>query len=331
MTNIPLVGTWIRRFLLEHLVAERNLARNTQISYRDTLALLLPFVSKSIKRPIDRLSIENLSPTVIRRFLDHLERERRCSVATRNQRLAAIHALARFVGLRSPEHLAWCGEVRSIPWKKAASPAVGYLEKPEMDALLESPDRLTAQGRRDYTLLLFLYNSGARATEAAQLLVSDLELRSSPAVRIVGKGSKIRHCPLWNATAHALSVLVSGRAPNESVFLNRRHEPLTRFGIYAMIKRSATKAACQTPSLQTKRVSTHMVRHTAAVHLLRAGVDINTIRAWLGHVSLDTTHVYAEIDLETKAEALAHCEISTQTIRRSWRADPNVMEFLKNL
>jgi site-specific recombinase XerD len=146
--------------LLEHLVTERNLSRNTQASYRDTLTLLLPFASARGGRPIDRMAIEDLTPAIVREFLDHLERDLRCNGVTRNIRLSAIRSLARFVGMRSPVHLAWCTEVRSIPLKKTPKTEVGYLEKAEMDALLEQPDRRTALGARDYALLLFLYNSG---------------------------------------------------------------------------------------------------------------------------------------------------------------------------
>jgi site-specific recombinase XerD len=158
-------------------------------------------------------------------------------------------------------------------------------------------------------LLLFLYNSGARADEAAHLAVADLNLSVPPCVKILGKGNKIRHCPLWSATADMLKEAVDGRGRSERVFLNRCSRPLTRFGIHTMVERYVSRIAAQLPSLASKRVSPHTIRHTTAVHLLRAGVDINTIRAWLGHASLDTTNIYAEIDLETKARALAKCDV----------------------
>ena len=175
-----LLGPWIRRFLLEHLIAERNLSRNTQASYRDTLKLLLPFASKQGGCAIDRMTVEELTPEIARKFLDHLERDRRCSEATRNQRLATIHSLARFIGTHSPVHIAWCSEVRAIPFKKAAKAVIGYLEKAEMDALLDQPDRHTRLGVRDHALLLFLYNSGARADEAAKLTIGNLQVTAHP-------------------------------------------------------------------------------------------------------------------------------------------------------
>ena len=327
------LGTWIRRFLLEHLSGERNLAPNTVSSYRDVLALVVPFVSTAVKKPVDRLTIEHLSPHVVRRFLDHLEQDRRCSVATRNQRLAALHALARFIGMRSPTHIAWCTEIRAIPFKRAPSPPTTYLEKPEMDALLEAPDRRTLQGFRDYAIILFLYNTGARASEVAQLAIGDLDLASGRSVRILGKRNRVRYCPLWSSTTKALASLIERRGLEQPVFLNRRRQGITRFGIHALIRRAVEAAATRRPSLRNKQISPHTIRHTSAVHLLRAGVDVNTIRAWLGHVSLDTTHIYAEIDLEMKANAIAHCEISEQPTADTaqWRQEPGLMAFLKTL
>jgi integrase/recombinase XerD len=215
MTKTDLLGGWVRRFLLEHLIEERNLARNTQRSYRDTLRLLLPFLARRVHKPIDRLAVLDLSAEKVRQFLTDLEEERGCGAATRNQRLAAIRSLAHFIGLRSPEYVEWCGQVCSVAFKKAPVTPVCYLEQGELEALLAAPDRATAQGRRDYAVLLFLYNSGSRADEAAQALIADLHLPSSPGqdsawVLIRGKGSKVRriclagraqadHCPAVGA------------------------------------------------------------------------------------------------------------------------------------
>ena len=312
MTDLKLLSPWVRRFLMEHIICERNLAPNTQRSYRDTLRLLLPFVASAVGKPIERLEILDLSSNRIRAFLLNLEVKRKCGMATRNQRLAAIHSLARFIGLHSPEHIQWCGELKDIPVKKAPRPLVTYLEKEEMDALLAAPDQTTAQGQRDAVVLLFLYNTGARADEVAHVQVGDLSLGRSPRYEgssslIHGKGNKQRRCPLWSRTAAMLAEMVNGREPTEHVFLNRRGQPLTRFGIHTLVERHAATVVKAIPSVAKKRVSPHTIRHTTATHLLRAGVDINTIRAWLGHVSLSTTNIYAEVDLEMKAQALAHC------------------------
>lgn len=331
MPDKNLLGPWIRRFLLEHLVAERNLARNTQVSYRDTLALLVPFATRKTGKPVDQLTVEQLAPEIVRTFLSHIEEARSCSISTRNQRLAAIHALASFIAMRSPEHIPWCTSIQTVPFKRGNKTSIPYLEKPEMDAILNAPDRHSAQGLRDYAILLFLYNSGARADEAARITVADLDLGASPAIKIFGKGCKTRLCPLWPLTANTLAPLISGRMPHEKVFLNRRKQPITRFGIYAVVRRYAVKAGKQMPSMLKKRVSPHTIRHATAVHLLRAGVDINTIRAWLGHVSLNTTNIYAEVDLEMKSKALAHCEISNATRARAPWHSAGLMAFLKAL
>src|ERR1035437_8238517 len=324
MNDLTLLGPWVRRFLLEHLVAERNLARNTQRSYRDALTLMIPFVAGKLHQAVDRLTVADVSADLVRLFLADMEEARQCAITTRNQRLAAVHALARFVGEHSPEHIAWCGQIRSVPFKKASKAVIPYLDKPQMDALLAAPDRQTAQGRRDHALLLFLYNSGTRAQEAAQLLVSELDLAGCSA-KIRGKGGKERHCPWWPITVRELADLIADRSPTAPVFLNRCGHPITRFGIHTLVERYVRKAQIQMPSLATKRISPHTIRHTTATHLLRAGVDINTVRAWLGHVSLDTTNIYAEIDLETKAKALAKCEVGDPSKpQRRWREDPGV-------
>jgi site-specific recombinase XerD len=336
MPNTDLLSPWVRRFLSEYLVSERNLARNTQKSYRDTLQLLLPFVRRTARRRIEQLRVKDVSPARIRAFLGDLEKTRGCGIATRNQRLAAIHSLARFIGLHSPEHLEWCRQIQTIASKKVASPLVAYLEKDELDALLKAPDQHTAQGRRDYAVLLFLYNTGARADEVAHVRIADLDLvagsnHEGSSVVLCGKGNKTRRCPLWRRTVIELLRLIDRRDASQHVFLNRRGQPLTRFGIHALVERYAAQVATQLRSIAKKRVSPHTIRHTTATHLLRAGVDINTIRAWLGHVCLSTTNQYAEVDLAMKAKALGKCEVKNDKPKKPWRKNPGLMEFLRSL
>ena len=331
MVNNDNIANWVRRFLIEYLIDDRNLSHNTQASYRDTFVLLFPFAAKAKRKAMGKLGINDLDCNVVRRFLGHIESDRGCGTATRNQRLAAIRALAHFIGQCSPEHMAWSVEICSIPFKKTLSEPVGYLEKEEMDALLNTPKCKTVQGKRDYTLLLFMYNTGARVNEVASLTIGDLNLEGLSSVRILGKGNKIRYCPLWALTSQKLRSLTEGRGPKEPVFLNQRKEPITRFGIHSLLKRCVSKAGQKVPSLITKRVSGRTIRHTAATHLLRSGVEINTIRAWLGHVSLDTTNIYTEVDLEMKAKALDHCQIMTKSEDKRWQGRPKLMDFLKSL
>ena len=334
MGKVDLLGPWVRRFLLEYLVGERHVAENTRRSYRDTLALLIPFLAVATKTSVDRLRVEDVAADGVRQFLGHLEQARACRITTRNQRLAALHSLARFIGGRSPEHLAWCTEICSLPFKKAPHEGVCYLEKHEMDALLDAPNLSTRQGFRDHTVLLFLYNSGARASEAVGVTVGDLELPDAhqASVRLMGKGAKVRRCPLWASTASALKALIGDRPSSAAVFVNRRGHALTRYGLHDLVRRHGRTVAHRLPSLQQKRLSPHTIRHTTATHLLRAGVDINTIRAWLGHVSVDTTNVYAEIDLATKAKALDKCAILPDAGGPPvWKDNRDLLAFLRSL
>ena len=328
-------GYWIRRFLSEYLVHERGVSKNTQQSYRDTFCLFLPFVATTVKTAVDKLIIDDLSASIVSGFLAHLEQVRSCSIATRNQRLATLHAFARFTAESSPEHVEWCAQIRRVPFKRAWRSPVPYMEKDELDELLRAPNRATEHGQRDYALLLFLYNSGARATEAANVLIDDLtwDATGTGSVKIHGKGRKIRFSPLWKRTMAELRLLIRGRDASNPLFLNRYGDPITRFGVHALVARHADAASERVPSLKTKRISPHTIRHTTATHLLRAGVDLNTIRAWLGHVSLDTTNIYAETDLAIKAKALAACDPGGRhrKIKKRWREDPSLMDFLRKL
>jgi len=336
MNNRGALGSWIRRFLMEYLVGERNLARNTQQSYRDAVRLLVTFVAAKTRKKVDELLVPDVDADMLRAFLRHIEEKRKCSVSSRNQRLAAIHALAGFIAERCPEYLDWCAQLRIVKAKRSAPKPVCYLEKPEIDALLDAPNPVTKLGSRDRALLLFLYNSGARAEEAATLCVEGLSLYSGgdatlSSVRLHGKGGKVRTCPLWASTTAALRSLVAARSGTERVFLNRRSEPLTRFGIHEIVTRYARTATSHVPEMRKKRIGPHTIRHTTATHLLRAGVDINTIRAWLGHVSINTTNIYAETDLEMKAKALGLCAVKNNRSPKRWRDNPDLMSFLAQI
>jgi integrase/recombinase XerD len=336
MDNRSALAPWIRRFLMEYLIGERNLARNTQRSYRDAVRLLVVFTAAKVHKKVDELLILDIDADMLRAFLRHIEERRKCSVSSRNQRLAAIHALGIFIAERCPEYLDWCAQLRTVKAKRSAPRPVCYLEKPEIDALLEAPCLATKLGCRDRALLLFLYNSGARAEEAAKVCIEDLSLHCGAdgtlsSVCLHGKGGKVRICPLWASTTDTLRNLVAGRNLKERVFLNRRSEPLTRFGIHEIVTRYARAAMKRVPEMHKKRIGPHTIRHTTATHLLRAGVDINTIRAWLGHVSINTTNIYAETDLEMKANALELCAVKGKRSAKHWRNNHDLMAFLAQL
>ena len=331
MREIKTLGAWLRRFLLEYIVTERNLSRNTQSSYRDAFKLLLPFLSAKCRKSTDRLTIQDLTATRVREFLRHLETDRGCSPQTRNQRLSAIRCLARFVAREDPAHVAWSGQLRALQPKKSVQPSISWLTKEEMEAMLEVTDGNTFLGCNEHAFLLFLFNTGARVSEAVNLTIGDLQLGSRnghhPLVTLHGKGRKMRQVPLWEETVCVLEPLVYGRADSDPVFRNRCRQPFTRSGAYRIVERTAAK----TPALAGRQVTPHVLRHTTACMLLRAGVDLHTIASWLGHASLETTNMYAHIDVEMKREALALCDPLEPNQGPPPNADKGVMDFLDEL
>ena len=324
------LGTWIKRFLMEYLPTERNLAINTRKSYRDGLTLLLPFVAERCGKAVERLAVEDLSADRVTAFLGHLEQERGCSVQTRNLRLTALRSFARYVAVRDAALVEWAGRIRAIPLKKTVRPRITWLSTENMDAMIAGPDRRAVAGRVEHALLLFLHNSGARASEAAGLRVEDLNLpeRTGENARatIHGKGGKIRITPLWTSTAKALTALSRDRPPGcESVFWSRHRKPYTRHGIIELVER----AAARVPELKGQKITPHVLRHTCACHMLRSGVDINTIRDWLGHVSVATTNIYAEVDLKAKEEAMKSTCPGDAGVEPRWKARGDLLEQLK--
>ncbi|KWR87666.1 tyrosine-type recombinase/integrase [Cupriavidus sp. IDO] len=332
----PSLGSLVQSFFIDHLPVQKGLSQGSIRSYRDTIRLLLCFVSAQRSAPIASLAIEDLSFEWVLAFLKHLEQQRGNSVRTRNQRRAALNTFFDYLALRVPEMLATCQRIAAIPVKRTSLPDTHYLEREEVTALFRS---LPQEGRfalRDRTLLLFLYNTGARVQEAADLRVEHLDLNPPAKARLHGKGDKWRACPLWQETVKLLQRLLAERqtSPTAPVFQARHSQPLTRFGIYKIVRRHA--AFLDTSGPQPRRVSPHLFRHTAAVHLLESGVEVNVIRGWLGHVSLDTTNRYAELTLRAKAEALRACEVSygisaASRTRAAWKDDKSLLEWLNSL
>ncbi len=332
----PPLGQLIQSFFVDHLPVQKGLRVGSIRSYRDTLRLFLRFVSEQKRGPIARLSIHDLTFDHVLLFLKHLEQMRGNSVRTRNQRRAALNTFFSYLVLRSPEMLATGQQVAAIPVKRTALPDTHYLEREEMTTLFRSLPREGHFALRDRTLLLFLYNTGARVQEVADLRIEHLDLTTPAKAHLHGKGDKWRACPLWEETTRHLERLLTERktAPHDPVFCARQNRPLTRFGIYKIVRRHA--CAWDTNGPQARRVSPHLFRHTAAVHLLESGVEVNVIRGWLGHVSLDTTNRYAELTLRAKAEALRACEVSCGTSagirsRAVWRDDKALLDWLNSL
>jgi integrase/recombinase XerD len=295
----------LRTFFAQHLPLTRGLSSRTVLSYRDTFVLLLRFLATRHDCGVVDLEVEHLRTDDVLAFLDHLEMQRKNSVATRNARLAAIHSFARFLATRDPEQVEEAQRLLAIPIKRGPARAVDYLEGEEIAAMLGA----AAQRRdhvRDRALLLTLFNTGARVQELLDIRTGDLQLDRPTFVRLRGKGRKERLCPLWPETVAALQTLLSSLTEENAIpiFRNHRGEPMTRFGVRYLLRRYAGRAQKAAPTLGVKRVHPHVYRHSAAVHLLRAGVDLVTISHWLGHASVETTNRYAAIDLETKRKAL---------------------------
>lgn len=299
----------LRGFFADHLPKVRGASPHTVRSYRDALALLLRFLAQRGGRAVAVLEFDHVHPEDILAFLDHLESERGNCVTTRNARLAAIHAFARYAAAGDPEHLERCQRLLAIPFKRGCTRVVEYLEADEVRALLAAPDRATIHGRRDHTLLLTMFNTGGRVQEIVDVRPCDLQLVRPFQVRLLGKGRKERFCPLWPQTTDALRGVIAetrkDSGDTEALFRNRRGQPLTRFGVRYLVKKYAALASRDAPTLDGKRVHPHTMRHTTAVHLLQAGVDLVTISHWLGHASVETTNRYAAVDLEMKRAALA--------------------------
>jgi len=336
-TNPHRLGSVLSRFFYDFLVQQKGVSRHTILSYRDALRLLIRFAANFLHKPVADLAIEDLHSDMILAFLNHLEAERGAAIVTRNCRRAAIRSFFQYLSEVDLTKLEHCTRVLQIPPKRAPERPVDYLEAEEVTALLKQPDIRSPLGRRDRALLAFLYNTGARIQEALDLRIGSLQLDKPALVKLHGKGNKTRICPLWPETVDLLRALIAERQPTpgneDRVFLNRRGEPITAAGTRYRLRRYVAKAAVQYPRLTTKDVTPHTFRHTAAVHLLAAGVDVNIVRGWLGHVSLDTTHHYAQIDLATKRRALeAAAANGVAGIGRvRWKPTDDLLSWLDNL
>jgi site-specific recombinase XerD len=328
------LASHLHAFFHEWMGKQRNLSRHTVCSYRDTWKLLLQFAAKRKRREVSELSLADLSASDVLAFLEHLEKDRKVCIGTRNCRLAAIHSFFAFVAHREPLAIAQCTEIARLPVKKRIRPAMCYMDAEEIAAVLREPDRSNLEGQRDHALLAFLYNTGARIQEALDVCPRAIRFESPPQVELLGKGRKSRICPLWPETADVLKALLrrQPRADDEPIFVNRYRQPLGAAGVRFKLKQYVRAAARQVPSLTTKRVTPHTWRHSAGVQLVAAGVDVTVIRDWLGHARLDTTNHYARANLETKRRALEQVDPSTKPSRPPyWRHNPELLAWLDSL
>jgi integrase/recombinase XerD len=332
------VGQVLFSFFEDHLKVQKGLRPGSVKSYRDTLKLFLVYVATACRRPVTRLTLADLTSERVLEFLRMIETERRNHVATRNQRLAALHTFYRYLAVHHHEMLPEAERVEATPTKRCPTPKTIFLEREEIDAIFKALPKDGALATRDRALLIVLYNSGARVQEIVDLRVGDVDLDGPLRIRLHGKGDKWRCCPLWPETVDLLKQLETVQSGDKTLplFTSRQFRPLTRFGIYKLVKRHTKSLDTGAPGGKSHGVSPHVFRHSLAVGLLEQGVEVNVIRGWLGHVSLDTTHRYAEINLRTKQAAVAAClppVDTSDTPRRTvgWHKDQDLMKWLCSL
>jgi integrase/recombinase XerD len=322
----------LQAFFAERLGNQMKASPHTVTSYRDTVRLFVRFASDRAKKSPSELEFEHVSAEVVAAFLDHLEVVRHNTVASRNVRLAAIRSFFRFVSFRRPEHADLIARVLAIPEKRTRRHVVSYLTLPEIEALLEAPDRSTWHGRRDHALLAVVCQCGLRAAEVIGLLVADIELSRGPHVRIRGKGRKERCVPL---TRHSVAVLREwlkerGTEPDGVVFGTIRGAPLSHDALAKLVTKHAATAAISCPTMTGKNITPHTLRHSSAMELLAAGVDTTVIALWLGHEHIQTTQIYLHGDLSLKEQALARTAPRGTPPGRYRPADP-LLTFLESL
>ena len=307
-------------------------------SYRDAIRLFINFVAKDLNCKITRVSLPELTAARVVRFLSAIEVERHNHIRSRNQRLTSLKAFFNYLASRVPEFVAQAESVMAIPMKRVPPPPTVFLERHEMETLFAKVPTTGAFALRDRTLLLFLYNTGARVQEVADLCARNLEL-DRRRVHLHGKGDKWRTCPLWDETVTLLKQLLDQQhdsCAERPAFTSQRRQALTRFGIYKIVRKHTQHLTKRRADLKPASISPHVLRHSAAVAILESGGDLNVIRAWLGHVSLETTNRYAEITTAMKAAALQACELSPQIGAAFpktpiWRDDPSLLNWLKTL
>jgi site-specific recombinase XerD len=310
MTGTASVSSLLQYFFAQHLSKHKHVTPRTIVSYRDTFRLLLQYLNRQTGRnPVD-LTIEDLDSSAILAFLDYLESDRKNQTRSRNVRLCAIRSFFRVVALREPEYVVLADRVLAIPVKRTDKPLITYMTRDEVDALLRVPNQSTWLGRRDYALLLTMYNTGARASEMMGLVPAQLMLGPSPSVQIHGKGRKERVVPLWPTTAQVLRAWVKDCELTQTgpVFPTVRGAHLSADALDHLLRRAVAAASIECPTLKSKRITPHVIRHTTAMHLLQSGVDIAVIALWLGHESIETTHGYVEADIEMKERALSRLQ-----------------------
>lgn len=323
-------------FLTDYLPKQRGISQNTIRSYRDCFKLLLKYFQCEKGINIDRITLRDIDRALVLDFLSWLEKERNCSIATRNQRLAAIESYFKYISADNPELLYHSQQIGSIRLKKSPRPVIFYLTVDSMKKLLGVIDTSTQKGRRDLAMLSLLYDSGARVQELIDLKAEDVHLGNFPSVDVVGKGNKHRTIPLTEATGNILAKYINEfrldlpQTQCKPLFLNKFGNRFTREGITYTLQKYAALANALDPGIP-QNITPHILRHTKSMHLIEAGVDLVSIRDFLGHVDISTTDIYAKTNVEEKRKALAKAENIITVEMKSWSEDKNLMEFLNSI
>lgn len=334
------LGQIVNSYFIDYLSLQKGLRGTSIQSYRDVIKVFLCFLAERCRRRVSRVTIDDLSLELVQDFLNHLEQERGNHIRTRNHRLAVLHSFFEYLARKAPEMLGLCEQIAAIPTKRAATPRSQYLEREDVADLFRCLPKKGRHAQRDRTLLLFLYNTGARVQEVSDLKTTHIEFNTPSRVRLHGKGDKWRVCPLWADTVNHLRQLIPGPIlsdDDQPVFLSDRGNALTRFGIYKIVRKHCQTVEERGPRFHGAHISPHTFRHTAAVHLLESGVEVNVIRGWLGHVKLDTTNRYAELTLRSKEAALRACEPTMAAVQRDspsrivWKDDEQLLRWLDSL
>ena len=322
----------VERYFCDYLIKQRNASPETISSYRDAFRLFLQFNEQRFGRAPATLTLADFDAPQILAFLDSLEKQRHCSVRSRNARLAALRSFLQYAALQEPTALASISHSLAIPVKRFDRVPVSYLSQEEVSAVLNAPDRSSWSGHRDAVMLATMYNTGARVSEIIRLNVEDLQLGPTATVRIHGKGRKERVVPLWKDTRRQLADWLPqiSTAGGDPLFPSRRSERLTRPGFRSRLKAAVATARQSCSSLRKRRVFPHLIRHSTAMHLLQSGVDITVIALWLGHESTATTHMYVEADLTMKKRAIQKITLPASKSRQ-YRPSDRLLAFLEAL
>ncbi len=328
---------YLTEFLTTYLSGQKNVSKNTILTYRDTFKLLLRFCQERRNIPPERITVATLDNRLVVDFLNWLETDRKCGISTRNQRLAAIHSFFRYIQGEEPSGIYHYQKIISIPSKKAAKLNVDHLTPEAVKLLLEQPDQQTTKGRRDLTLISVLYDTGARVQELIDMRVGDVILDTPPVAVLKGKGNKTRRVPLMKNTVSLLQFYVSENDLDKQwknqypLFSNHQHNKLTREGVSYIITKYV-ESARKTSTILPPRVNPHLLRHSKAMHLLQAGVNLVYIRDFLGHVDIKTTEIYARTDTETKRKAIenAYPDLINSDLP-DWNKDQELLTWLSEL